>query len=222
MNYYEFCDTFWSYYLVLENDFLGTERYLHFDLGSNALYSATVPCEDYGNSLVYSVEYIKQYQAICSEVDVILEAICKELGADKAETMAHYTEKILNTEKWKSIVNQKVKMRNVVLQPFEGWGLAREEKIQWWEPYNGVKHHRNKQSKEANLKNVANALAGLFILENYFVKYIGEKTDDCDVPNDVSNLFTMVDWNTKDEVLGKNLYNGSDDSAEKYFFTDAD
>lgn len=120
MDYYEFCEAFWSYYLILENDFLGTERYLHFDLGSNALYSTNMTCEDYGNSLAYSVEYIKQYQAICSEVDVILEVICKELGADKAENMAQFTEKILNIEKWKDVVNQKVKIKDIILQPFEG------------------------------------------------------------------------------------------------------
>lgn len=217
MDYYDFCDTFWNYYLVLENDFLGTERYIHFDLGDNALYSDAVACNDYGNSLAYSVEYIKQYQTVCSEVDVILEAICKELGADKAENMAHYTAKILNTEKWKNIVNQKVKMRNIILQPFEGWGLTKEEKIQWWEPYNRVKHHRNERSKEANLKNVVNALAGLFILENYFVKYIGDKTNDYDVPNDVSHLFKMMDWNTRNEVLGENFFNGSDESGENFF-----
>lgn len=221
MNYYEFCDTFWDYYLILENDFLGTERYLYFDLGNNALYSENVSCEDYGNSLAYSVEYIKQYQAICSEVDVVLEAICKELGKNMAENMGQYTKILLNEDKWKNIVCQKVKMRNVVLQPFEGWGLKREEKIRWWEPYNGVKHHRNERLREANLKNVVNALAGLFILENYLAKYIGDRDDECDVPNDISSLFTMVEWETRDNVLGKNLFNGRNDSGVNFFFEGA-
>lgn len=216
MDHYEFCRTFWDYYLILENDFLNTERYLYFDLGNNALYD-DMTCEKYGNSLAYSVEYIKQYQTICSEVDVILEAICKELGVNNAGNMRDYTEKILNTEHWKDIVNQKVKMKDIILQPFKGWGPGREEKIRWWQPYNGVKHHRNENFKEANLKNVINALAGLFVLENYFVKYIGDKTNDCDVPNDVSHLFEMIDWETRYEVLGKNFFNGIDEDGVNFF-----
>lgn len=206
--------------MILENDFLGTERYLYFDLGSNALYSENVSCDDYGNSLAYSVEYIKQYQAICSEVDVVLEAICKELGTNRAENMRQYTETLLNEDRWKNIVCQKVKMRNVVLKPFEGWGLEIDKKIRWWEPYNGVKHHRNERLREANLKNVVNALAGLFILENYLVKYIGDRDGECDVPNDISHLFKMVEWETRDEVLGKDFFNGRDEAVENFFFTE--
>lgn len=37
---------------------------------------------DYGNSKTFSNEYVKQYQTICSEVDVILQSIYKELCED--------------------------------------------------------------------------------------------------------------------------------------------
>ena len=42
---------------------------------------------DLENSNVYSIEYIKQYQAIVSEIDVLLKEICKELGNDYASCM---------------------------------------------------------------------------------------------------------------------------------------
>lgn len=62
-----------------------------------------------------------------------------------------------------------------------------------------------------------NALAGLSILENYLVKYIGDKTNVCDVPNDVSHLFEMIDWETRDEVLGKNIFNGRFEDGDNFF-----
>ncbi|HIR97854.1 MAG TPA: hypothetical protein IAD39_08295, partial [Candidatus Merdisoma faecalis] len=83
--------------------------------------------------------------------------------------------------------------------------------------YNDVKHHRAEQYKEANLKNVLNALAGLYILENYLVKYIGDMANDIDVPNDISHLFEMVDWETRDEVLGHEMYNINEDDVSRLF-----
>lgn len=40
MNRDDFCRLHWSYYLVLEKDFLDTERYISFDLGDNYLYDS--------------------------------------------------------------------------------------------------------------------------------------------------------------------------------------
>ena len=50
--------------MILEKDFLATERYL------------TIDPLNFG---AFSNEYIKQYQAICSEIDVIAKSYCKEL-----------------------------------------------------------------------------------------------------------------------------------------------
>ena len=49
MNRDDFCRLYWSYYLVLEKDFLDTERYISFDLGDNYLYDSHT-IHDYGNS----------------------------------------------------------------------------------------------------------------------------------------------------------------------------
>ena len=62
-----------------------------------------------------------------------------------------------------------------------------------------------------------NALAGLYILENYLVKYIGDMANDIDVPNDISHLFEMVDWETRDEVLGHEMYNINEDDVSRLF-----
>ena len=51
-----------------------------------------------------------------------------------------------------------------------------------------------------------NALAGLYILENYFVKFIGDRDGDMDVPNNVSSVFEMIDFVTREKVIGKNSY----------------
>lgn len=52
----QFVYDYWSYYRELEDDFLATRKYVSFD---SANYST------------YSIEYLKLYQAVCSEIDVL-------------------------------------------------------------------------------------------------------------------------------------------------------
>ncbi len=67
-----------------------------------------------GNSLTFSNEYIKQYQTIWSEVDVIMKSICRELGNTSADDMRNgYTPTIL--QNWGNIKLQKVKMGEIEL-----------------------------------------------------------------------------------------------------------
>ena len=206
MNRDEFCRLHWMYYLALERDFLGVERYISFDFGDNYLYDSH-EVKDFGNSKTFSNEFIKQYQAICSEVDVILKGICKELEGVDADTMPKYTNVVL--EHWSDLPEQKVKMYDIELQPFKNWASESQSQYRspdWWSSYNQVKHERLGNFKKANLKNVANALAGLYILESYFVRFIGNRDDVEDVPNDVSKLFELVNFQTNDIVVGYETY----------------
>ena len=211
----EFCKCHWEYYLVLEKDLLKTEPYVSFELGDNYLYNSN-SVENPENSLTFSNEYIKQYQAICSEVDVILKSICKELEDASSRDMPGYTNTILTN--WNSIKAQKVKMKTIELQPLLNWEKEPSYKApDWWQPYNRVKHERLLNYREANLKNVVNALAGLYVLENYFVKFIGDRDHEIDVPNDVSKLFEMIDYETKNTVIGKDSYLATIEDIDKMF-----
>lgn len=204
MNRDEFCRLHWSYYLVLEKDFLDTERYISFDFGDNYMYGLQ-QVTDFANSNTFSNEFVKQYQAICSEVDVILKSICKELGNDKAHDMKTYTPEVLG--EWGNLPNQKVRLNTIELQPFKNWSPPPTFRSpEWWSPYNKVKHERLENFRNANLKNVANALAGLYVLEQYLVKFIGDRNNDRDVPDDTSKLFEMIDFKTNHKVVGRNSY----------------
>lgn len=220
MNRDEFCRLHWSYYLVLEKDFLDTERYISFDFGDNYLYDSHRTTTDCGNSTTFSNEFVKQYQAICSEVDVILKSICKELGNIGADNMRDYTDSVLNN--WSGLPNQKVRMNAIELQPFKNWSANPTYKSpDWWSPYNGVKHERLQNFRHANLKNVANALAGLYILELYLVKFIGDRDHDSDVPNDTSKLFELIDFQTNNIVVGSELYLATSPDINALFESDS-
>ena len=212
----EFCKYHWEYYLVLEKDFLEVERYVAFDLGDNFLYTNSA-VTDNGNSECFSNEFIKQYQAICSEIDVISKSICKEIsGSLSANNMEQYTEIILNN--WPNIIQQKVTVKDIELQPFQNWNKRPNyQSPDWWTPYNNVKHKRILNYKKANLKNTINALAGLYILEQYFVKYIGDRDNDFDVPNDISHLYEMINYTTRKIVIGTDSYLATSDDITALF-----
>lgn len=213
----EFCKYHWEYFLVLEKDLLDTERFVSFDLGEDTLYNNFL-CNDYGNSKCFSNEFIKQYQAICSEVDVILKTICKEININsKANNMEEYTSEVLN--EWPEIIKQKVLIKEMELQPFLNWKVSPYNSPDWWSPYNKVKHQRISNYKKANLKNVLNSLAALYILEQYLVKYIGDRDSCYDVPNNISKLFKMVNYHTRETVVGIDSYILSNDDIDKILST---
>lgn len=60
-----FIKNYWQYYRELEDELLSTQRYVYF-------------CEDNFNT--YSIEYLKLYQAICSEIDVIGKAMAAQIN----------------------------------------------------------------------------------------------------------------------------------------------
>ena len=219
----DFCNHYWDYYLLLENDFLNTNKYIAFNLGDNNLYDETVriaDVESYGNSLVFSDSYVKQYQSICAEIDTVSKAICYEFSESEARSMPKYTKIIL--EQWPALSEQKVEFASTILQPFKDWKLINGDNtkfefsgLEWWRDYTAVKHNRIENYRKANLKNVVNSLAGLYTLELYLVRYIGTRDDEKDVPNDISKIFHLVDFHTENKVVGRNAYTLSKRDLDK-------
>lgn len=74
-----------------------------------------------------------------------------------------------------SVYRPSISVKVSSVQPFKNWSPnPAYNSPDWWSPYNRVKHERLENFRDANLKNVANALAGLYILESYLVKFIGD------------------------------------------------
>lgn len=60
-----FIHNYWEYYRELEKEFLQTQKYVEF-------------CAD--NNATYSVEYLKLFQAVCSEIEVVGKVIAKTVN----------------------------------------------------------------------------------------------------------------------------------------------
>lgn len=160
----KFKELCWSYYLTIEKDVLKVEPYVSFHPE---------------NQYCFSNEFIKLYQTICSEIDSLCKEYCKYLekepqGKEKYDIL-FYGKNIL--EKHPEMIKQVVCISGYQeweLIPWEKWDKVTPE---WWKKYNSIKHERfnldkinsNKYNyQHANLKNVLNSLAALYILEYYF------------------------------------------------------
>lgn len=188
-----FYKQYWNYYLVLEQDFLSVEPYVAID-----------PI----NFSTYSVQFLKLYQTICSEIDVVAKCLCNKLDtSSRPDNITGYQQCI--TSSLPDLSDSKVTVMNydISLSPWNSWSSAEIQTPEWWKKYNKVKHNRTTIStnsgeqyyKSANLENVLNALAALFILEMNILKIIAEQTDSLKVwmPDPPSKLFQIEGWTSR-------------------------
>lgn len=204
----DFTERYWKYYLLLEKDFLKTEQYLSID--------------EY-NFNAYSNEYIKEYQAICSEIDVIFKLYCKQLDQSfKGKTINSYCKCIKENCSDFSSRTVIIKDKKINIEPWKGWDYVVDQKQKivslnpdWWQKYNKIKHNRTTINTEtqlpyykfANQKNVLYSLAALYQLELYYFRTLHHKyfIEEPDMPGPPSKLFEIENWGNKWFVLEGDL-----------------
>lgn len=198
-----FIKSYWEYYLELETQFIETKRFVAFDIS---------------NSKTFSVEYLKLYQAVCSEIDVVGKEIASSMNSNFKVTND------TNIKKWGYQVQRAFPtLKDTIIcfddvediQPFKNWEyelaptknnphnlriVDNKRTIQWWTNYNKVKHRRigliagTKNFELANQRNLILAFSALFLLEKMYIKYLLTK-DTQDIEE--SKLFKIIEGNSE-------------------------
>ena len=193
-----FIRSYWDYYLELEEQFKSTSKYVAFD--------------SY-NKNTYSVEYLKLFQAVCSEIDVVAKEIASRLDLsfkpDRNTTIYKWGYVLQNC--LPDILTQKVVFNHEqIVAPWKNWMYEQyydsnnhlryrlkgnAKTLTWWKAYNDVKHTRTKTTdngninySKANLGNLINSYAALFILESEYMFTLSEQQQPVEGIND-SKLF---------------------------------
>lgn len=182
MNRKELSQNHWKYYLMLEKRFVESIEFveLHKD-----------------NFRAFSNGYALQIQAIGAELDTVFKEFCGFPTTDR-KTIADYAKHILTNVP--DIKKQKINVReyDIEIQPFMNWDIDKpKQSLQWWEAFDDVKHNRYEQLKQAKLENVLNILGALYMIEMFFLKKITDGTDEFDVFDETSKLFTLKNWTSK-------------------------
>lgn len=198
MNRNEFLINYWKYYNVLEEDFIRIIRYIEI------LENNYATCSD---------EIIKQLQAVGSEFDNICKSVCGFNLSDR-KTIKDYEDWIFrNIDDITSIEIIVKNTHNIKLKPFDGW--TDSSQLFWWRAYNEVKHNRIENYEVGKFENLLNALGALYFMELYLVREVGRNTNDRDVPNSISKLFEIKNWETKDTVVGYDTYTMNNDDINE-------
>lgn len=189
----EFHNQYWKQYILIEKEFKASIKYVAIDDS---------------NFTAYSDVYAKLLLQIGSEIDVVAKLLCKEINSiSNADNILQYQSEI-NT-RFSEFENVTVSCCDTDLKPWDGWAASSPE---WWKAYNGVKHNRNKietygsvtkeNYKFANQKNVLNALAGLYQLEQYLYSVIlHDKQEETPLPG--SRLFKLKNQGWQNKHFGQ-------------------
>lgn len=176
MNRKELSQNHWKYYLMLEKRFIDSIEFaeLHKD-----------------NFDTFSNGYALLIQVIGAELDTVFKEFCGFNTADR-KTITDYAQHILNNTP--DIKSQKINVQeyDIEIQPFMNWDISQPAKsLQWWEAFTDIKHDRYERLKQAKQENVLNILGALYLIEMMYLKKITDGTDELDVFDEGSNLYTL-------------------------------
>lgn len=180
-------NSYWTYYIELENELLSISKYIPIDkLNKNT----------------FSYKYMKLIFSICSELDTVFKEFMEFKGVSKDQpTMKDY--KLFMRENFPDFSSEIILCNRLnELKPFESWDLNNSSPL-WWKDYNDIKHFRTK--KENNLENYKKstqintlyALSALYQVETYLYQElvdIYEPDSFLKIPLPQSKIFRIKDW----------------------------
>lgn len=205
MNRKELSQRHWRYYLMLEKRFMESIEYVELHKSN---YNA------------FSNGYALLIQAIGAELDTVFKEFCN-FSTSERKTITDYAQYILKNNS--DITNIKIVLQayEIEIQPFQKWNINQpKQSLQWWVAFANIKHNRYDCLEQAKQENTLNILGALYLIEMMYLKKITEGTDEVDVFDESSNLFTLKNWTSKVvprgqefEVLTELLANGDGDKS---------
>ena len=200
LNSLESFNSYWNYYIELENELLDISKYIPIDkLNKNT----------------FSFKYMKLIFSICSELDTVFKEFMEFKGIYKNQpNMNDY--KIFMRDNFQNFSSEIILCNRLnELKPFENWDLNDSSSL-WWKDYNDIKHYRTKKEngienfKKSTQLNTLYALSALYQLETYLYRELVdkyEKNSSLKIPLPQSKIFRIKDWpNNRSLIDDKYLF----------------
>ena len=163
----------WNYFLALEEDFERLSRFVEL-------------CDE--NDNVYSIEIARLFLSACSEVDVVLQQLCKKIDPSVDQKGINFYRDFIYP-RLPDFTDFEVVIPRYGMStcPWINWHDNRPPN--WWSDHNKVKHQRHEHFDKANVKNCVNSLAGLFVAILYLYSEDARMADLAPTPK----LFSVTD-----------------------------
>ncbi len=125
------------------------------------------------NFNVFSIELVRLYLSICSEVDVVIKELCKKVTPESKTSRINEYKAVIKPQLDTFINQSAISSEHIIhFMPWKDWNG--EKNPEWWTTYNKVKHNRTEHYSKATLKNVLEALAALYVV-NLYLSYMDMK-----------------------------------------------
>lgn len=188
----ELSRNYWRYYRMLEDKFLATANYVEINPAN------------FGS---FSNEYALLLQSIGAELDNFFKVYCGFNLADR-KNVADYASYVLSDFPDITTTQIRVLETDITVTPFQGWNTTTPaQSLSWWLAFDHIKHNRNGTFPDANLENVLNMLAALYLMEmklfGKVAKESGGHLEESDSPDDKSKLFEIIGWNYRYVRVGE-------------------
>lgn len=148
-------DIHWRYFLAIEDDLIRLARYI--DLAES-------------NYQTHSIECTRLLLASCSEAEVVLK-LASGLGRNRG--MKDCFSALGERSKILASSEITIPRGGLVLRPWVDWTSTTLPF--WWDAHNAVKHARSENVGKANLKNMLDAVAGLFAALLIYLPGVGAR-----------------------------------------------
>lgn len=201
MKWIDYQNIYWKKYLYLESRVIETDYYV------------TISKE---NFKTFSNVYEELLISICSELESVFREWSGEMSNDS--NINSYVKKIIFKSEDNFDKEVSVFLCDLKVKPFSDLTFFLKEindfkyintknHLYWWYIYNKIKHDKVNYYKFANLENILNSLAALFIVENLRIKELGESDPEAnrDCPITPSKLLSG-EFNTRYVALGNDLH----------------
>ena len=135
----------------------------------------------------------------CTEVEYLLLRLLIENGYPQKKTYntTDYIQclPILKLNEYKVVLGQYPNLK--IFQPFENWNnQSPTQTLEWYDAYNSVKHNRGGSLKNANFKNLLDAIAAIHILlEAQYGKNVFHKWTQYKEAKSIFESVSRPEWN---------------------------
>jgi hypothetical protein len=138
----------WNHFLALDADTIAISRFIEF----------AKP-----NYRTYSLELSRLLMGAAAEVDVVAKIACAHADPRAPRnSIAEYYKVLSKHQPRITIYPVRIERFGLKFTPWKSWKANVSPK--WWTAHNKVKHRRDSEFPQANLKNALNAVAGLFVM----------------------------------------------------------
>lgn len=181
IDFEEYERTSWAYYLILEERFKITTRYISLDIE---------------NFPTFSYELFDQLMLICAEIETTLKRVTGigehsigENGRQRNTTIKDLVPRSLELlPELKEIQVQLLQDKNISFMHFQNLNFDSNGPLfSWWTEHNHAKHDRLNMEQCENLENVLKALSALYTLHIAIIRSFDNGTH---LPRQISAIFT--------------------------------